>query len=86
MHWYPSGTVHILLFVWVQMHMWTGYRRVCIAGIVDIQGWLLKRYRLAHYRIPCKQVVFPVVAAGVWSAISFCCHPRLPFFLVVLSH
>ena len=54
MHWYPSGTVHIVPFVWVQMRMWTGYRRVCITGIVDIQGRMLERYRLVHYRIPCK--------------------------------
>ena len=63
MHWYPSGTVHIVPFVWVQMRMWTGYCRVCITGIVDIQGQMLKRYRLAHYRIPCKQVFFPVFGA-----------------------
>ena len=54
MHWYPSGTVHIVPFVLFQMRMWTGYRRVCITGIVDIQGRMLERYRLAHYRIPCK--------------------------------
>ena len=54
MHWYASGTIHIVLFVWIQMRMWMSYRLVCMMGIVDIQGRLLKWYRLAHYRIPCE--------------------------------
>ena len=30
MHQYPCGTVHVVPFIWVQMRVWTSYRRVCI--------------------------------------------------------